>query len=200
MLVRVRDADDAGFSVTQWTDGDGKFDFVIANPYPLHRSPILDIIAEGAWDWKATNDGGAQYWWSSGVLQYDVPDGWLYENNGLGVASNSETLQAGDAVYAEAQWIFNWPPNWARGKVTIRFPSGTWPHSHGDYIDLPSKSTAGWNHVTVQHEDGHCVMWTLYGNTWPSTAHGGESHYIFDEKDGGFAMIEGWAEFYAMRR
>jgi hypothetical protein len=38
-------------------------------------------------------------------------------------------------------------------------------------------------------------MWTLYGNTWPPTAHGGESHYVFDEKDGGFAIIEGWAEF-----
>jgi hypothetical protein len=196
MLARLRDNDDGSFSATQWTDGDGKFDFVVANTAGK-RSPILDLIAEGTWDWKATTDGGgAQYWWSTGVIGWDVPDGWVYNNVNLGIASNSETLQAGDAVFLEMNWVY-WMSGvyWSRSKVAIWFPSGTWPHSHGDHIDLPSKSTAGWNHVTVQHEDGHCVMYTLWGNSWPSTAHMGESHYVFDEKDGGFAMIEGWAEF-----
>jgi hypothetical protein len=192
MLARVRDADDAGFSISQWTTADGHFDFIITNPYPLHRSPILDFIAEGEWDWKTVNDAGAQYWWSTGVLAYDVYDGWVYENNGIGAGSSNEALQAGDAVYAEAQWVFD-RTGWMRSKVTIKWPSGDWPQTNGNTIFLPSKSTAGWNHVSVQHEEGHCVMYALYGHWPPGT--GPSPHYIVSESSYGFAMCEGWAEF-----
>jgi hypothetical protein len=193
MLARLRDNNNPAYSVTQWTDGSGYFDFVVGNTVP-GRSPILDFIAEGTWDWKTTNDPGAQYWWSTGVLASFVSDGWLYENNGIGAGNNNEALQAGDAVYAEAQWIATYSgTGWYRSKVTIRWPSGSWPHSHGDYIDMPSKSTAGWNHVVVQHEDGHCVMYALYGH-FPAGS-GPSPHYIVSESSGGFAMTEGWAEF-----
>ena len=193
MEVRLRDNNDPSWSVTAWTNATGYFDFKVANS-ASGRSPILDLIAEGNWDWKGTDSNGAQYWWSTGVLAYYVADGWVWTNYGMSPGNNDDILQAGDAVYAEGQMVYDWT-GWMRSKVTIRWPQETWPHSHGDYIDLPAKTTAGWNHVAVQHEEGHCIMYAAYGNTWPSTAHMGESHSVFDEKDGGFAMIEGWAEF-----
>ena len=191
MLVRVRDNNDAGFSVTQWTNGSGYFDFMVQNS-ASGRSPILDLIAEGTWDWKGTDGSGAQYWWSTGVLANNVADGWIWTNYGLSPGNNNDILQAGDAVFAEAQMIFDWT-GWQRSKVTIRWPTESWPHSHGDYIDLPAKTTAGWNHIVVQHEEGHSVMWALYGS-WP-TGSGPSPHYIWSESSNGFAFVEGWAEF-----
>ena len=191
MLVRVRDNNDAGFSVTQWTNGSGYFDFTVQNS-DSGRSPILDLIAEGTWDWKGTDGIGYQYWWSTGVLANNVADGWIWTNYGLSPGNNNDVLQAGDAVFAEAQMIFDWT-GWQRSKVTIRWPTETWPHSHGDYIDLPAKTTAGWDHTVVHHEEGHCVMWALYGS-WP-TGTGPSPHYIWNESSNGFAFVEGWAEF-----
>jgi hypothetical protein len=193
MWVRLRDNKDAGWSVSQWTNETGYFDFIVANSAG-GRSPILDLIAEGQWDWKTTDAGGGQYWWSTGVLADNVPDGWVWTNYGLSPGNNNEALQAGDAVYAEMQFVYNWM-GWMRSKVTIRWPIESWPHSHGDYIDLPNKSTAGWNHVTVHHEDGHCVMWTLYGNTWPE-GWVGCSHWVgMEDPHIADAWVEGYAEF-----
>jgi hypothetical protein len=191
MWVRLRDNNDAGWSASGWTNATGYFDFVVANSAG-GRSPILDLIAEGKWDWKGTDNNGAQYWWSTGVLAYNVADGWVWTNYGLSAGNNNDILQAGDAVYAETQMIYDWT-GWMRSKVTIRWPSGTWAHSHGDYIDLPLKTTGGWDHVTVQHEEGHCIMWALYGS-WPPGS-GPDPHYIWSESSQGFALTEGWAEF-----
>jgi hypothetical protein len=198
MLAMLRDNNNASWSVTQWTNGSGCFDFVVPNTSPVGRSPILDIIAEGEWDWIAgwidANGTGWEYGWTTGVLASSVPDGWVYENNNLAVTSNAEALQAGDAVFLEMDWVRqNSGINWSRSPVIILFPFGDWPQTDGNYILLPDKSTAGWDHVAVQHEDGHCVMWALYGY-FPSGS-GPDPHYIFSESSGGFAMVEGWAEF-----
>ena len=191
MEVRVRDDNDATWSVIGWTNGTGYFDLVLANS-AVGRSPILDLIAEGNWDWKGTDSNGAQYWWSTGVLASNVADGWVWTNYGISPGNNNDILQAGDAVYAETQMIYDWT-GWMRSKVTIRWPQETWPHSNGDYIDLPLKSTAGWDHIVVQHEEAHCVMWALYGS-WPSGS-GPSPHYLWSESSQGFAIVEGWAEF-----
>jgi hypothetical protein len=191
MEVRLRDNNDASWSVTGWTNGTGYFDFVVANS-ASGRSPMLDLIAEGNWDWKGTDSYGAQYWWSTGVLATNVADGWLWTNYGLSPGNNNDILQAGDAVYSETQMIYDWT-GWMRSKVTIRWPQETSVHSHGDYIDLPPKTTTSWNHISVQHEEAHCVMWALYG-AWPAGS-GPDPHYMWSESSGGFAITEGWALF-----
>jgi hypothetical protein len=191
MEVRLRDNNEASWSVTGWTNETGYFDFVVVNS-ANGRSPIIDLIAEGRWDWKGMDSVGVQYWWSSGVLAANVADGYVYSNNDLSPSNNNDILQAGDAVYAEAQWIYDWT-SWQRSKVTINWPVKTGPSNTGDAITLPNKSAWSWGHVQVQHEDAHCVMWALYGY-WPIGS-GPDPHYVWSESSPGFAFIEGWAEF-----
>jgi hypothetical protein len=197
MLVWLRD-DDTGtdeWVASQWTGANGEFDFIVENDDGFlqgGRDPYLEFYAEGEWDWKTTDTSGNQYHWSTGVLGTDVPGGWVKDVGSIAPGSSNNALMAGDAIFAEMNWVYwNSDPHWDRSKVTIRWPREDWPHSHGDYIDLP---TSGWDHVTVQHEDGHCIMWTLYGNTWPNGWTGG-SHWIGMEDTVQNAWTEGWAEF-----
>ena len=195
MHVYLMDDDTFGDETVadQWTNSNGQFDFIVDNDDGFlqgGRDPYLHFDAEGEWDWKTTNSGGDMYHWSSGVLGEDVPDGWVYDIGSISPASDNNALMAGDAVYAEMQWVFD-RVGWDRSKVTVRWPREDWPHSHGDYIDLPA---AGWDHASVQHEDGHCIMWTLMGNSWPNGWTGGD-HWIGMEDTVQNAWTEGWAEF-----
>jgi hypothetical protein len=199
MLVEIWDSDDVGDDLlaSAYTNANGEYDITAPNddgvwPFTSGADPYVKFVAVGEWDWLSTNAGGDTYSWSTGVLQDDVPDGWVKNVGTLAPTSAHEAIQAGDAVYQEAQWIYD-RTSWQRGRVTIRWPKGDWPCSWGDAIDLPLKSVWGWNHATVQHEEGHCVMWALYGHWPPGT--GPDPHYVYSESSNGFAMAEGWAEF-----
>ncbi|RLI40680.1 hypothetical protein DRO69_12595, partial [Candidatus Bathyarchaeota archaeon] len=129
----------------------------------------------------------------SGTLEDDVPDGWVKDIGTLSPSLNNEALQAGDAAYEEAKWIWS-QMSWQRSKrVTIEWPEGDWPTCYGDRIELPPKGTWSWNHVTVHHEYAHAVMYNLYGH-FPSGS-GPDPHYVYSESSSGFAFSEGWAEF-----
>jgi hypothetical protein len=199
MLVWLRD-DDTGtdeWVAYQWTNANGDYDFTVENDDGFlqdGRDPYVQLWAEGAWDWITTTSGGSKYGWSTAKCGNDVPDGFYYNYGTLVPTSGNEALQAGDAVYAESQWQYDRVTWYRPTKVTIRWPRESWPHCHGDYIDLPAKSTWAWDHVTVQHEYAHSVMYTLYGNSFPPGS-GPSPHYIFSESSLGFAYVEGWAEF-----
>lgn len=198
MLVYLMDDDTLTDETvaSQWTGANGEFDFIVDNDDGFlqgGRDPYLKFYAEGTWDWKTTDTNGNQYNWQTGVLGEDVPDGWIKDVGGIAPGSSNNALMAGDAIFVEMNWVYwNSGVNWDRSKVTVRWPREDWPHSHGDYIDLPA---TGWDHVTVYHEDGHCVMWTLYGNTWPE-GWVGCSHWIgMEDPHMPCAWTEGWAEF-----
>jgi len=191
------------------TDANGYYSFTSINNYDGPGEGTLDIFVEVYAESTAatTKDDSNNLYFSYSSKLDDVADG----NHNFGTlvpTSLNDAWQAVDAVITECQWI-NTRVSWTRSQILIKWPVGTWPQhvyqyviSTGaitaDWIELPNKATASWDHVVVHHEYGHAVMVAAYGwnrNNMPPTAHGGESHYVFSEKDGGFAIIEGWAEF-----
>jgi hypothetical protein len=177
-----------------YTDDDGNFYYYVNND-DGYLQDGRDVYVK-AWAYsnaaKTTTDLlGAQYNVFT-TTKSDVPDGTV-DFGSMYPTSYNEAWEAVDASWSEYIWI-NRQVGWTRSRVHIKWPSGTWPSADGDRIYLPDKDTEGWEHDTVHHEYGHCVMWNAYGNSWPPYAYSGD-HWASMESDEGFATIEGWAEF-----
>ncbi|HSA35693.1 MAG TPA: hypothetical protein P5202_03915 [Methanomassiliicoccales archaeon] len=87
---------------------------------------------------------------------------------------------------------------WERSQVTVVWPEGDWPHSHGDEIHLPADedfAEAVWRRDIALHEYAHCVHYELRGGSFPE-GNGPDPHYIDSESSPGFAFTEGWAQFF----
>jgi len=181
------------------TDDNGRYSFTVNNDDGLWqdgRDPYVEVYSQHGWTTWITKTGDlipAVYTARTPKAGNNVPDGFYYNYGTRVPVANNEAWEAGDALESEAGWIYSLT-SWARGTVTINWPKEDWPHSHGDSIHLPDKSTFWWGHVTVHHEYAHSVMWTLYGDSWPS-GWGPSPHYVASESSGGFALVEGWAEF-----
>jgi hypothetical protein len=174
-----------------WTDNNGYYSISVDRGGESSMSPYVLAYAQDGWFSYTVDGSGWEYRWIVSLPDSTPPGSY---NVGSWAAEDCyQACQAVHGVEAEGAFVYwNTWGNYMRDWVTIHWPSGSWPCSDGNNLYLPS--SWGWGHVTVQHEYGHCIMYALYGG-WPPTSHGGESHYIFDEKDGGFAIIEGWAEF-----
>ncbi|MBI2578074.1 MAG: hypothetical protein HYW26_00005 [Candidatus Aenigmarchaeota archaeon] len=81
---------------------------------------------------------------------------------------------------------------WNQPKIDIFWPNNGTAFYGNYYINISNDDE--WDEDAVQHEYGHAVMWKLYRNNTPPTNYFGK-HNIGTESDGGFALIEGWAEF-----
>jgi len=98
---------------------------------------------------------------------------------------------------AGGEWL-NDRTGWERSQVTVVWPEGDWPHSHGDEIHLPADEyfeDAVWRRDIVLHEYAHCVHYELRGGSFPD-GDGPDPHYIDSESSPGFAFTEGWAQFF----
>ncbi len=87
---------------------------------------------------------------------------------------------------------------WERSQVTVVWPEGDWPHSHGDEIHMPSDEffpDAIWRRDIALHEYAHCVHYELRGGSFPEGI-GPDPHYIDSQSSPGFAFTEGWAQFF----
>ncbi|MCD6508698.1 hypothetical protein J7M22_19025 [Candidatus Poribacteria bacterium] len=95
---------------------------------------------------------------------------------------------------------------WSRRRIRVEYPSGNWPyyhywyHSDGKIYDESITIPTGWEwrRTTIIHEYGHSVMSALYDyNAYnlPDKIYEG-SHQLTTVSDRGFAMTEGWAEFF----
>ncbi|RLG58197.1 MAG: hypothetical protein DRN95_04725, partial [Candidatus Hydrothermarchaeota archaeon] len=190
-----------------YTDDDGNFYYYVNNDDGWLQDG-RDVYVK-AWAYsnatKTTTDGDAQYVVVTSIKS-DVPDGTV-DFGSMYPTSYSEAWQAVDAAWSEYIWI-NRQVGWTRSRVHIKWPSGTWPtyswtyntgtgEITGQWMKLPDKSTAGWDHVTVHHEYGHAVMIEAYGTNHYNLPSSGSypSHWVYMESDEGFATIEGWAEF-----
>jgi len=92
------------------------------------------------------------------------------------------------------QWLLS-ETGWSRSLVEVEFPSTETSmfHAPDDYISI--NQGGGWQEITLWHEYGHAVMWAAYGNAYPEF----QTHLTHSptvETDGGFALIEGWAELF----
>ena len=134
------------------------------------------------------------YGWQT-TTQSDVSDGPVDHGSWAisGIYRGSWGLY--DNVVDGYWWLQN-SVGWNRSTVQVRWPYETWPHCHGNVIDVPSGSGWEWDREMVLHEYAHCIHYTAYGNSWPYGS-GPNPHYIYSESSGGFAITEGWAEFYS---
>ena len=81
-------------------------------------------------------------------------------------------------------------------EVVIDYPSGDWPCSRGYTIYLPENFFSSFSHrvhEVLAHEYAHCIDY--HYNGYPKMSFSG-NHSINTISDPGFALCEGWAEFY----
>jgi len=96
---------------------------------------------------------------------------------------------------------------WHRKRITVKWPYGAnskYKYEYylveGTIYDEYVQVAAGseWNRTTMFHEYGHAIMMALYGynfRNFPQDSFEG-SHWLYTVSDPGFAMKEGWAEFF----
>jgi hypothetical protein len=153
---------------------------VMDNLYRFQLSPMIDVT-------------GGQI----------IADYFLDENNqhrGLGHIFNC-IMDAYDFMREDL--------NWERRKITVKWPHeelSRYTYSYSkwfggvimrDYIHVAAGRE--WNRTAIIHEYGHSVMTALYGynvHNLPEMATEHEIHYMYTVSDPGFAMREGWAEFF----
>lgn len=185
------------------TDDNGYYVFVInvSGSKNIYVKIECESVAAKVTDGNVFN---ISYWGRTPTKVISQTDPLTWDIGSYYFESSYANWQALDYTLDEYIWL-NSRAGWARSQVIIEWPVGDWPSSDGNRIYLPDKAIADWNRGTVLHEYAHCVMYAAYGNRWPRGRVGG-AHTVWSENiglpngilvpgDGGFALVEGWAEF-----
>jgi hypothetical protein len=146
--------------------------------------------------------------WSNDGTSCSVDDGmsiysWSSDYQSI-VASCDLTVTCDDALrgvwaaYSNVQDAYYWlkgETGWSRSAIIVSYPYENWPHSHGNLIHMvDAGGYTIWDKGVIMHEYAHCVQYVLPGG-WPP-GQGPSPHYITSESSAGFALLEGWAEFF----
>ncbi|MGD0818307.1 MAG: hypothetical protein ABR986_07920, partial [Methanomassiliicoccales archaeon] len=178
-----------------YTDATGSVTFSVTNGAALACAVFADDgtsvkVTDGTtqdsiyYDWTGFSDYS-----SSTSKSYPIP------------ATNSErgAYEAMESVRAGYIWLLQ-TTGWHRSVVDVNWPVETWPHSHGDSIDIPDIgqwSDSIWQRSVLLHEYGHCIQYESRGGSFPpSRGTDPDPHYIYSTSTEGFALLEGWAEFF----
>lgn len=184
------------------TDDSGYYSFSVSVTGNRNIYSMIENESDAA---KVTNgnDFDIAYWGRTPTVVVSETNSSTWNFGTYFFSADDANWQAMDYVLDEYYWIDN-QVDWTRSQIEVEWPTENWPHSHGDSIHLPDKAIADWDRTTILHEYAHCVMYAAYGNSWPPG--GGGSHAVWSENigqsngtlvpgNGGFAIIEGWAEF-----
>jgi len=197
---------------TTYTDNDGFYTFDDINAPKLGDGNTRNLQPKLVFDndvIKIIDDA------NSAIYTFDLP---LIPNASVGsIVSNyflNETNQqrAIGNIFNNAVTAYDFlqeKVNWKRNKLSL-----TWPYQQAERasyyykyssssgklasetIRIPIKSQ--WDQTTFFHEYGHSVMMALYGynnSNIPQSNYVG-THSATTVSDAGFAMDEGWAEFF----
>jgi hypothetical protein len=188
-----------------YTDDNGRFYFGNINNDDGWFEDGLDVFAKvHATHWDPSPDG------------VYVTDGNIFDISYWGRAPNEGNLanqpngdvDMGSWVITESgAWtIYEWDlqayeylkntVSWNQPKVEVIWPATEGPVFHGGplHYDIHIPTGSELDQDVNQHEYSHAIMWKLYGNAFPPTSFSG-NHFLEQETDGGFALIEGWAQF-----
>lgn len=155
---------------------------------------------------KITNAAGNLYTVESPIM-YNVSDGQINYDYSLDSQDQHRGLGHVFNCVMDAYDFLQDRVNWSRTRITIKWPYGGWSkygYSYNkvlgaitrEYIQLPAGQQ--WNRPTILHEYGHAVMTALYRyrEDYLPPISPRNTHYLYTVSDPGFAMREGWAEFF----
>ena len=132
-------------------------------------------------------------YWSATETHYNVTDGDQDMGTTTVTGDKRECWAIYDNVVDGYFWLLN-EVGWCRSKVFATaqdLGSGSRCTGNGMVFYLGD----GWNRDTVLHEYGHCIQYAARRGSFPPKA-GPDEHYPDSETDGGWAICEGWAEFF----
>lgn len=150
-----------------------------------------------AWDGKYVEVRDATTSVPMSIYEWSTEEFWVNTTSTIDHLITGDERAAWSAFEAArmgAIWIKN-RTGYDMSKVSINWPSGTWPSSSGSVIDVPDGGGHIWNQGTILHEYGHCVHFAIRGGSFPYSE-GVDPHYIDSVSNGPFALTEGWAEFF----
>ncbi len=131
---------------------------------------VLGDGAQDVGDWYPSTGGTT--WYQAFWIQSDLIKAYRYV-----------WFQAGDAESSGPASV-QWKPDSTDGNY----------YNFGGTIHLDGPAPI--SDTVVNHEYGHTVMYTIYGNTFPPTSCPAP-HYLTNNEDRGCAWTEGWASFLA---
>jgi hypothetical protein len=212
--------DDTGhFTFTHDTNGDQ-----ILNEDPgLGESGTRDIYikfyaeneaARVSHDWSG-GLLGITYWGETSV-EYDVT-GPIWNSPPITLTSeHSPALGIPALIKADRDWLSLKTGGWTRDKLDVLYPDTDWPNFFHIWFYNVMRIPDGWadDVDTISHEYGHGIHYSIRGglpnanpvptgeeDPYDGTPNAGQgNHWVFSESSGGFALTEGWAEFFECAR
>jgi Dockerin type I domain/CARDB len=132
------------------------------------------------------------YWSQTSVRnatgEYLDMGSWLVQRN------QSECWKIYDDIVDGYFWLLN-KTGWSRSEVYVTITSSFGGSMcFGDDIFIYPGD--GWIRGTVLHEYGHGINYATRGHSFPPSNFEGNEHYPDTEADLGWAISEGWAEFF----
>jgi hypothetical protein len=132
-------------------------------------------------------------YWSQTDIQYNVTDGYHDMGRWVVTGDKRECWAIYDGVVDGYFWLLN-QVGWHRSKVLATAQdrgSGSYSTGNGMVFYVGD----GWDRDTILHEYGHCVQYAAREGSFPPKV-GPDEHYPDSETECGWAICEGWAEFF----
>jgi len=186
---------------TSWTDANGEFSFTTATTNDVYVKIFADSESVYVNDnlpltpvyWSKTNASPPGYIGEWVITDPTKRGAWFIFDNIISGYQYFNKFYDSNLVDLDGDGLKN--DLWNQPQIEIIWPSSlsVSQFSGANYkIDITQSQT--WYQDTHQHEYGHAVMYKLYGNSMPTTGFT-DDHSLYTRSDGGFALIEGWAEY-----
>lgn len=148
------------------------------------------------------------------AVDYDVT-GPTWNIVQLVTSDNSPALGIPALIKADRDWLSSITGGWNRDQLSVLYPDTDWPNFFSIWVYNVMRIPDGYADRTeiLSHEYGHSVHYSARDgnlplasnpvgeedpNNWPVLGSG--DHWIFSESSDGFAIREGWAQFFRNAR
>lgn len=159
---------------------------------------------------------GITYWGDTDT-DYDVSGPVYNVDITVTTDTRSPCLGIPSNIKADRDWLSSQTGGWTRDQLGILYPDSDWPNFFSIWKYNVMRIPDNWadSTTTLSHEYGHGIHWAARSGGLPDTnpvptgeedprdgtpKAGQGSHWIYSESSGGFALTEGWAEFFECAR
>jgi murein DD-endopeptidase MepM/ murein hydrolase activator NlpD len=159
---------------------------------------------------------GITYWGDTDT-DYDVPGPIYFKDITITEDTRSPCLGIPSNIKDDRDWLSSHTGGWTRDQLGVLYPDSDWPKffSIWFYNVMRIPDNYADRVTTLSHEYGHGIHWSARGGGLPDsnpkpigeedprdgTPQAGQgAHWVFSESSGGFALTEGWAEYFQCAR